>query len=200
MEQQRADPSLPKRYQSRPSKPEALAGSVFKKLITKLKDKMPDPFASVHPMPPRSVIVSGVESGDQLAHMNTSTAPHVLPAIRPVKVGLPPLHFCGPLPPVPPEHSGGNGLGGGPSGVSSECKLTVDEMRLLTWAERIPESSLLEKLLCRQGIEDTNSKSSGMSTVPCPFNLVSIGSNSGIWTGVAEMLSLRIGAACNNCV
>ena len=79
VEQQRADPSLPQRYQSRPSKTEALAGSVFKKLATKLKDKMLDPFASVHPMPLGSVIVSGVESGDLLAHTDTSTAPHVLP-------------------------------------------------------------------------------------------------------------------------
>ena len=51
---------------------------MFKKLVTKLKDRMPDPFASIHPMPPGSVIVSGVESGDQLAHTDTSTAPHIL--------------------------------------------------------------------------------------------------------------------------
>ena len=79
VEQQRADPSLPQRYQSRASKTEALAGSMFKKLVTKLKDRMPAPFAFVHPMPPGSVIVSGVESGDQLAHTDTSTAPHILP-------------------------------------------------------------------------------------------------------------------------
>ena len=79
VEQQRADPSLPPRYQSRASKTEALAESVFKKFVTKRKDTMPGPFASVRPMPPGSVIVSDVESGDQLAHMDTSTAPHVLP-------------------------------------------------------------------------------------------------------------------------
>ena len=41
VEQQRADPSLPQRYQSRASKTEALVGSVFKR----------------PPMPPASVIV-----------------------------------------------------------------------------------------------------------------------------------------------
>ena len=50
VEQQRADPSLPQRYQSGASKTEALAGSVFKKLVTKVKDRMLDPFASVHPI------------------------------------------------------------------------------------------------------------------------------------------------------
>ena len=79
MEQQRADPSLPQRYQSRPSKTEALVCSVSKQLVTKLKDKMHNPFASLQPMPPGSVIVSGVESGDQLAQTDTSIAPHVLP-------------------------------------------------------------------------------------------------------------------------
>ena len=80
VEQQRANPSIPQRYQSRPFKTEALVGSVLKKLVTKLKDRMPDPFASVHPMPSGSVIASGVESSDLLAHTDTSTAPHVLPA------------------------------------------------------------------------------------------------------------------------
>ena len=47
VEQQRVDPSLPQHYQSRASKTEALAGSVFKTLVPKLKDRMPDPFASV---------------------------------------------------------------------------------------------------------------------------------------------------------
>ena len=79
MEQQRANPSPPQRYQSRASKIEALARTVFKKLLTKLNAKMPDPFESVYPMPAGSIIVSGVESGDPLAHMDTSTAPHVLP-------------------------------------------------------------------------------------------------------------------------
>ena len=78
VEQQRADPSLPQCYQSRASKTQAMAGSVFKKLVTKLKDRMRDPFAFLHPMPPGSVIVSGVESGDQLAHRDTSTVPHIL--------------------------------------------------------------------------------------------------------------------------
>ena len=64
VEQQRADPSLPQRYQCRPSKTEAPAARVFGKLVIKLKDKRLDPFASLHPMPPSSVIVSGVESGD----------------------------------------------------------------------------------------------------------------------------------------
>ena len=41
---------------------------------------MPDPFASVHPMPPRSVLVSRMESGDQLAHTDTSTAPNIPPS------------------------------------------------------------------------------------------------------------------------
>ena len=52
---------------------------MFKKLVAKLKDRMPDPLASIHPMPPGSLIVSGVESGDQLVHTDTSTAPHMLP-------------------------------------------------------------------------------------------------------------------------
>ena len=91
VEQQRADPSLPQRYQSRASKTEALAGTVFKKLITKLKEEMHDPFESVYPMPPGSVIVSGVVSGDPLAHTDTSTAPHVLPLFDWAK---PDCHLC----------------------------------------------------------------------------------------------------------
>ena len=86
---------------------------MFKKLVTKRKDKMLDPFASVHPMRPGSVIVSAVESGDRLAHKDTSTPPPPPPPVRPVKIGLPPLHFCGPLPPVSAQHSDGNGFGGG---------------------------------------------------------------------------------------
>ena len=71
VEQQRVDPSLPQRYKSRPGKADQLAGSVSKKL---------DCFASVNPMLPGSVIVCGVEFGDHVAHTDTSTAPHVLPA------------------------------------------------------------------------------------------------------------------------
>ena len=57
----------------------ALARSVFKRLVTKLKDKMPNPFASAHPMPPGSLIVSTVQCGDQVAHTDSSTTPHVPP-------------------------------------------------------------------------------------------------------------------------
>ena len=52
---------------------------MFKKVVTKLTGRMPNPFASVHPMPPGFVILFGVESGDQLPHTDTSTAPHILP-------------------------------------------------------------------------------------------------------------------------
>ena len=52
---------------------------MFKKLVAKPKDRMPDPFAFAHPMPPGSVIVSGVESSNELAHTDTSTASHILP-------------------------------------------------------------------------------------------------------------------------
>ena len=51
---------------------------MFKKLVTKLKDKM-TPSHPFTPCLPGSIIVSGVESGDQLAHTDTSTAPHILP-------------------------------------------------------------------------------------------------------------------------
>ena len=79
VEKQRADPSLPQCYQSRPCKTDQLAGSVFKKLVANLRESLLDPFEFVYPMPPGSVIVSDVESGDQLAHTDTSTAPHVVP-------------------------------------------------------------------------------------------------------------------------
>ena len=94
-----------------------MSPSVFKKLVTKLNDTMYDPFLSVQPMPLRSLIVSGVESADQLAHADTSNAPappRPLP-VRPLKIGVPPLHL-GPSDLVRPEHSGGNGLGGLPGG------------------------------------------------------------------------------------
>ena len=61
VEKQQADPSLLQRYQSRPGKTYKLARSVLKKLVANLRDNMPDPFESVYPVPPGSVIVSGVE-------------------------------------------------------------------------------------------------------------------------------------------
>ena len=76
---------------------------------------MLDPFESVYPMPPGSVIVSSVESSDQLAHMDSSTAPHVLPPSHRSKSDSHLSTFMA-LPPVPPVHSGRNGLGGGPRG------------------------------------------------------------------------------------
>ena len=78
VEKQRADTCLPQRYQSRPGKTYQLVGSVFKKFVANLRESMPNPFEFVYPMPPGSVIVFGVESGDKLAHTDTSTAPHVL--------------------------------------------------------------------------------------------------------------------------
>ena len=71
---------------------------MFTKLVSKLKDRMLDPFAFAHPMPPGSVIVCGVESGDQLAHTDASSAPQHPPPVLQVKVRLPPLHFWGRLP------------------------------------------------------------------------------------------------------
>ena len=56
-----------------------MAGAVFKKVVTKLTEKMPDPFESVYPMSPASLIVSVVESSNRLPRMGTSNAPHVLP-------------------------------------------------------------------------------------------------------------------------
>ena len=79
VESQRDDPSLPQRYKPRAAKTKALASTVLKKLAAKPKDSMLDPFASVHLMHPGSVIVSGEDFGDQLAHTDTSTDPHVLP-------------------------------------------------------------------------------------------------------------------------
>ena len=43
-----------------------------------MKHNMPHPVASVHAKPPGSVIVSGVESGGERAHMDTSSALHYL--------------------------------------------------------------------------------------------------------------------------
>ena len=52
VEQQRANPAVPQRYQSKPSKTQALAGGMFKKIVTKLKDKMPDPLRIRSPHAP----------------------------------------------------------------------------------------------------------------------------------------------------
>ena len=83
VEQHTADSSLPQCYLRRPSKIEALVGSVFKNLTTKVKGRMGDTFASVHPVPPGSVIVSGAQSGDQQAQTDTWPAPHAAAPPRP---------------------------------------------------------------------------------------------------------------------
>ena len=78
VEEQRKDPTLPQRYQSKPSKTGGLAGALIKKFINSMQDRVPDPFEDLFEMP-CSVIVSGAESGDHLPHMDVSTAPDMPP-------------------------------------------------------------------------------------------------------------------------
>ena len=78
VEEQRKDPTLPQRYQSKPSKTGGVAGALIKKFINSMQDRSPDPFEDLFEMP-CSVIVSGAESGDQLLHTDVSTAPDMLP-------------------------------------------------------------------------------------------------------------------------
>ena len=78
VEEQRKDPTLPQRYQSKPSKTGGLAGALIQKFIDSLQDRVPDPFEDLFQMP-CSVIVPDAESGDQLPHTDVSTAPDMLP-------------------------------------------------------------------------------------------------------------------------
>ena len=56
VEEQRKDPTLPQRYQSKPSKNAGLAGALIKKFINSMQDRVPDPFEDLFEMP-CSVIV-----------------------------------------------------------------------------------------------------------------------------------------------
>ena len=85
-EQQRADPSLPQRYESRSSKTEAPA-------------ERQDALRIRSPHVPRFRHRACVESGLQLAYTDTYTTPHVF-----IPVQLPPLHYCGPLSAVLPDY------------------------------------------------------------------------------------------------
>ena len=78
VKEQRKDPTLPQRYQSKPSKTRGLGGTLIKKFINSMQDRVPDPFEDLFEMP-CSVIVSGAESGDQLPHTDVSTAPDMPP-------------------------------------------------------------------------------------------------------------------------
>ena len=71
--------SLPERCHSTLGDTNQLVGSVFKKLVANLRESLLDPFESVYPMPPGSVIASGLESNDQRAHTDTCSAPHAPP-------------------------------------------------------------------------------------------------------------------------
>ena len=92
---------------------------------------MPHPLAFVYPMPPCSVIVFGVESGDQLAHTDTSSAPHILPPSHRSKSDCHLSPFVALSPQVPPVHSGGNGLGGGPAGEVGRGLLNQGEVLIM---------------------------------------------------------------------
>ena len=78
VEEQRKDPTLPQRYQSKPSETGGLTGALTEKFINYMQDRVPDPFEELFEMP-CSVIMSGAESGDQLPHTDVSTAPDMLP-------------------------------------------------------------------------------------------------------------------------
>ena len=78
VEGQRKDPTLPHRYQSKPSKTGGMASALIKKLISSINDRVPDPFEDLFDMP-CSIIVSGAASGDQLPHAVLSAAPDMLP-------------------------------------------------------------------------------------------------------------------------
>ena len=80
VEEQRNDPTLPQRYQSKSSKTGGPAGALIKKFIQSMQERVPDPFEDLFEMP-CSVIVSGAESGDQLPHTDVSTAPDMLPPL-----------------------------------------------------------------------------------------------------------------------
>ena len=80
VEEQRKDPTLSQRYQSKPFKTGGLAGALIKKFISSMQDRVPDPFEDLFEMP-SSVVVSGAESGDQLLHTDVSTAPDMLPLL-----------------------------------------------------------------------------------------------------------------------
>ena len=80
VEEQRKDPTLPQRYQSKPSKTGRLAGALLKKFINSMQDRVPDPFEDLFEMP-CSIIVSGAESGDKLPHTDVSTTADMLPTL-----------------------------------------------------------------------------------------------------------------------
>ena len=60
VDEQRKDPTLPQRYQSKLSKTRDLAGALISKFINSMQDRVPDPFEDLFEMP-CSVIVSGAE-------------------------------------------------------------------------------------------------------------------------------------------
>ena len=111
VEEQRKDPTLPQRYQSKPSKTGGLAGALIKKFINSMQDRVPDPFEDLFEMP-CSVIVSGAESGDRPPHTDVSTAPDMPPPPRDRHPFSCHISTFVSLPPVPPQHPGGNGAGG----------------------------------------------------------------------------------------
>ena len=78
MEEQRKDPTLCQRYQSKPSKTGGMACALIRNFINSINDRVPDPFQDLFDMP-CSIIVSGAQSGDQLPHTDVSTAPDMLP-------------------------------------------------------------------------------------------------------------------------
>ena len=67
VEEQRKDPTLPQRYQSKPTKAGGMASARIKKFINTINDRVPDPFEDLFDMP-CSIIVFGAESGNQLHH------------------------------------------------------------------------------------------------------------------------------------
>ena len=80
VEEQRKDPTLPQRYQSKPSKTGGLVGALIKKFIKSMQDRVADSFEDLFEMP-CSVIVSGAESGEELRHTDVFTAPDMLPPL-----------------------------------------------------------------------------------------------------------------------
>ena len=78
VEEQRKDPTLPQRYQSKPSKTLGMASALIKQFINSINDRVPDPFEDLFDMP-CSIIMLGAESGDQLPHTDVSTTPNLLP-------------------------------------------------------------------------------------------------------------------------
>ena len=78
VEEQRQYPTLPERYQYKPTKTGGMASALVENFINSINDHVPDPFEDLFDMA-SSIIVSGAESGDQLPHTDVSTAPDMLP-------------------------------------------------------------------------------------------------------------------------